>query len=75
MKIPLRHAAACAAATLLAVFAAVAAPEGAKTVTAVERPSAQETQQDKMKRCNAEAREKSLKGDERRAFMSACLKS
>jgi hypothetical protein len=27
-----------------------------------------------MKRCNAEAGKKALKGDERRAFMSACLK-
>ncbi len=30
-------------------------------------------QQDKMKSCNAEAKEKALKGDERSAFMSACL--
>ena len=32
------------------------------------------TQQLRMKNCNAEAREQSLKGDERRAFMSTCLK-
>ncbi len=31
-------------------------------------------QQDKMKSCNAEARAKGLKGDERKKFMSACLK-
>ena len=30
-------------------------------------------QQNKMKECNAEAGKKSLKGDERRAFMKACL--
>lgn len=30
-------------------------------------------QQDKMKSCNAEAKEKALKGDERSTFMSACL--
>ena len=32
------------------------------------------TQQKKMKTCNAKAREKALHGDERRSFMSACLK-
>lgn len=31
-------------------------------------------QQQRMKNCNAEAKEQSLKGDERRAFMSTCLK-
>jgi hypothetical protein len=31
-------------------------------------------QQNKMKHCNEEAKKKELKGDERRAFMSACLK-
>lgn len=30
--------------------------------------------QDKMKSCNAEAAKKELHGDERRAFMSACLR-
>lgn len=32
-------------------------------------------QQDKMKTCNADATAKSLKGDERKAFMSNCLKA
>ncbi|EXI89493.1 MAG: Phosphate starvation-inducible protein PsiF precursor [Candidatus Accumulibacter sp. BA-94] len=32
------------------------------------------TQQDKMKSCNAEAGSKQLKGDERKKFMSECLK-
>lgn len=32
-------------------------------------------QQEKMKTCNAEAKEKALKGDERRSFMSGCLSS
>jgi hypothetical protein len=36
---------------------------------------AQQAQQEKMKSCNAEARTKSLKGDERKKFMSECLKS
>ncbi|OGT00323.1 MAG: PsiF repeat-containing protein [Gallionellales bacterium RIFCSPLOWO2_12_FULL_59_22] len=31
-------------------------------------------QQDKMKACNADAASKGLKGDERKKFMSACLK-
>lgn len=30
-------------------------------------------QQEKMKSCNAEAKEKSLAGDERKAFMKECL--
>jgi len=34
-----------------------------------------ETQQHRMKSCNDDAREKELHGDERRAFMSACLKT
>ncbi len=39
---------------------------------AAAEPSLQHT---KMKTCNEEAGKKSLHGDERRAFMSACLKS
>jgi hypothetical protein len=31
-------------------------------------------QQDKMKNCNADAASKALKGEERKAFMSSCLK-
>ncbi|WP_194790256.1 PsiF family protein [Pseudomonas sp. UFMG81] len=31
-------------------------------------------QQEKMKTCNADATTKALKGDERKAFMSTCLK-
>ncbi|ENO84928.1 PsiF family protein, partial [Thauera linaloolentis] len=31
-------------------------------------------QHERMKRCNAEAREQALKGDERKTFMSTCLK-
>ena len=33
------------------------------------------TQQNKMTSCNADASAKTLKGDERKAFMSACLKA
>ena len=32
------------------------------------------SQQNRMKTCNADAKAKSLKGDERKAFMSECLK-
>ena len=32
-------------------------------------------QQEKMKACNREAGEKSLKGDDRKKFMSTCLSS
>ncbi len=41
------------------------------THRAAAEPSLQHT---KMKTCNDEAREKNLHGDERRAFMSECLK-
>jgi len=36
--------------------------------------AAHQTQQEKMKSCNADASKKSLKGDERKTFMSTCLK-
>lgn len=32
-------------------------------------------QQEKMKACNKEAKEKSLKGDDRKKFMKGCLSS
>lgn len=52
------------------VFAAQATDSGKKA------PSpAQKAQQDKMKSCNAEAKTKALKGDERKKFMSDCLKA
>ena len=35
---------------------------------------AQKAQQEKMKTCNAEAAKQALKGDERKKFMSECLK-
>jgi len=36
--------------------------------------AANTAQQEKMKTCNADATTKALKGDERKAFMSTCLK-
>lgn len=40
----------------------------------VSAPAFAGAQQDKMKGCNKEAKADSLKGDERKAFMSKCLK-
>lgn len=45
-----------------------AAEEGKATASAAP------TQQNKMKSCNANAKTKALKGAERKAFMSSCLK-
>ncbi len=59
---------------------AAAAAEGEKPApakAAAEReakPAPPASQQEKMKTCNAQASKKQLKGDERRAFMSSCLK-
>lgn len=52
------------------VFAAPAANEEKKAAS-----PAQTAQQEKMKSCNAEAKTKNLKGDERKKFMSDCLKA
>lgn len=40
---------------------------------AAAAPAFAGAQQDKMKACNATAKEKALKGDERKAFMKTCL--
>ncbi|MBN1364956.1 MAG: hypothetical protein JW976_09155 [Syntrophaceae bacterium] len=57
-----------AALTLIA-FTVQAANPGAKA------PSpAQQAHREKMKSCNAEAKAKALKGEERKKFMSKCLK-
>ncbi len=40
---------------------------------AVSTPAFAGTQQEKMKMCNQDAKEKALKGDERKAFMKSCL--
>lgn len=50
--------------------AAVAAEKSAK-----KEPSAkQKAQQDKMRDCSAQAKSKNMKGDERKKFMSECMK-
>lgn len=51
--------------------AAPAAKAEAKSAASAAAPA---TQQDKMKSCNADAKTKALKGDERKKFMSSCLK-
>ena len=39
-----------------------------------EPTAAQKKQQERMKQCNMQADEKKLKGDERKKYMSGCLK-
>ena len=75
-----RCAAYAVIATLFSVSVSVAvATEGGSTTKPVaakeaEKPHHLSDQQNKMKTCNAEAAKKELKGDERKAFMSSCLK-
>ncbi len=47
----------------------------AASFAADPKPADKPNQQSRMKTCNADAKAKSLKGDERKAFMSECLKS
>ena len=51
--------------------AAMGAASGAKPAASADKPMGK--QQTKMADCNAEAKDKSLKGDERKKFMSSCL--
>lgn len=44
-------------------------------LTALPHSALAGPQQDRMRACNKEAKEKSLKGDERKSFMSSCLSS
>lgn len=60
---------------VLKADAAAEAKVDAKPAASAAVPvAAPVTQQDKMKSCNAEAKTKALAGDERKKFMSACLK-
>ncbi len=45
-----------------------------KSAAAKTEPAAKPSQKEKMKSCNAEAKSKKLKGDDRKKFMSSCLK-
>jgi psiF repeat-containing protein len=83
-KSPILAAAAIVAALALASTATLAAESkaGAKPAASQQETEkdadrhepAEGTQQHKMKVCNAEAHERGLKGDDRRAFMSSCLR-
>ena len=53
---------------------AAAAPAAKAETKATASAAAPAKQQDKMKTCNADAKSKALKGAERKAFMSSCLK-
>lgn len=60
------------------VLAALILSSGAVQAADQEKKAptpAQQAQQEKMKACNAEAGSKELKGDERKKFMSECLKA
>lgn len=78
MKAQLRYAVACAVVSVLTALPAFAAEGTPKPAVAVPVPKAvapaDESQQDRMRRCSVTAKEKLLKGDERRAYMSSCLK-
>jgi len=60
-------------ATLCLAFAATGAVAQDKKDAKKEPSAAQKKQQERMKDCNAKAGEK--KGDERKKFMSSCLKA
>ena len=53
---------------------AAAKPAASAPMAAASGEKAMTKQQSKMGDCNAEAKEKNLKGDERKKFMSSCLK-
>ena len=63
---------------VLKADAAPAANAEAKPAASAAAPAAPAAapvkQQEKMKACNAEAKAKALAGDERKKFMSSCLK-
>jgi hypothetical protein len=70
------HIAAATIATLMLAMAGHA--QAAKETAAADAPAAARApsgQQSKMATCNKEAGEKTLKGDERKKFMSGCLSS
>lgn len=61
---------------MIALVALLFATGSTFAADAKKEPSpAQKAQQEKMKACNAEAKEKALAGDERKQFMSNCLKA
>lgn len=65
------------AAALLTFMLAAGAAHAAKDAASADAPAAKAPtgQQLKMSACSKEAREKTLKGDERKSFMRECLSS
>jgi hypothetical protein len=63
-----------AAAPAAAPAAAAPAPAPAAAAAAAPATDKKTSQKEKMKSCNADAKTKNLKGDDRKAFMSSCLK-
>ena len=64
-----------AACCLMLASAPAFAQDKAKAEPAKKAPTAaQKKQQERMKSCTKEAGDKNLKGDERKKFMSGCLK-
>ena len=60
---------------LMAVVCGMALAVSAQAQDKKKEPSEkQKAQQERMKACNKQAGDKKLKGDERKAFMSSCLK-
>jgi hypothetical protein len=59
------------AAVVLVMMSFIALP--CVTAKAADQKPAANSQQDKMKSCNAEASKENLKGDARKEFMSKCL--
>jgi Ni/Co efflux regulator RcnB len=61
-------------AAAFATASVTAMAQDKKDMPKKEPTAAQKKQQERMKQCNAQAAEKNLKGDERKKFMSGCLK-
>ena len=71
----LTHTAATTALVLISALAQAAPAAKAATEPTPAASAAPSKQQNKMKTCNAEAKTKALKGDERKAFMKECLRA
>ncbi len=56
------------------MMAPAAKPGASATPATPAAPATAASQQNKMKMCNAEAKTKAIMGDERKKFMSECLK-
>ena len=59
----------------LAALVFASAPSFAADKGAKPPSPAQQAQRERMKACNADAAKQKLKGDERKTFMSTCLKA